>query len=72
MVCCGSFPSFLGENHPEPKSNQDQDPDKLVCTFFLDLCSRLLTIATNPRVTNRVTISFNKTVVFVQNFNLMP
>ena len=30
MVCCSSFPSFRGENHPDPKSSQDLDPDKPV------------------------------------------
>ena len=32
IVSQGSFLSFQGENHPDPKSSQDLDPDKLRCT----------------------------------------
>ena len=27
----GSLPSFQGENHPDPKSNRDLDPDNPIC-----------------------------------------
>ena len=33
MAGPGGFPSSCGENHPDPKSGQDLDPDKLGCTM---------------------------------------
>ena len=32
MACCVSLLSCREENDPDPKSGQDLDPDKLVCT----------------------------------------
>ena len=34
MACPGSFPSCFRENHPDPKSGRDVDPDKLGHTTF--------------------------------------
>ena len=67
-ACRGSFPSCCGENHPDPKSGQDLDPEKLGCTpsrrgdvndaflhaFFLDFCPQIQTFATDPRVAELV------------------
>ena len=32
MTCPGSFPSCCGENHPDPKSDWDLDPNKPRCS----------------------------------------
>ena len=32
-ACHGSFPSCCAENHPDPKSGWEVDPDKPVCTI---------------------------------------
>ena len=69
MACPVSFPLSRGEKHPDPKSGQEVDPDKLGCTmtcrvdetdpknfahFFLDFHSRSPTLATDPRIAELV------------------
>ena len=56
MSCPSTFPSSCGENHPDPKSGRDLDPDKPGCTMscredetniFLEFYPQLQTFVTN-------------------------